>query len=73
MKHGLHLQTKEKTYVLFTASPEEAQVWVRVLALICEMNQNNVSIEQVNPYDYEKIKLATTEANSPRISEPPQN
>ena len=50
------LKTEAKTYTFFTSSIEEAETWVRVLSLICEMNRRNISVDAVNPFDYEKYK-----------------
>lgn len=52
---------------MFTSTIEEAQVWVRVLSLICEMNQKNIDVEQVNPFDYEKVKLMLEESKHPTL------
>ena len=50
------LKTEAKTYTLFTSSQVEAETWVRVLSLICEMNRRALSVDKVNPFDYEKYK-----------------
>ena len=55
-EHGFSLKTEAKTYTLFTSSKEEAETWVRVLSLICEMNRREISVDTVNPFDYEKYK-----------------
>ena len=55
MEFGFQLKTQDKTFVLFTASLEEAKIWVRVLNLICEMNLRNIPVDDINPYDFEKF------------------
>lgn len=57
MQFGFSLKTDTKTYTLFTSSPEEAELWVRVLSIICEMNRRDISVNAVNPFDYEKYKM----------------
>ena len=54
--HGFTLKTEDKTYTLFTRTRDEAQIWVRILSLICEMNRRGISIDQVNPFDFESLK-----------------
>ena len=55
-EHGFELKTQNKTFTLFTFNMEEAETWVRVLSLVVEMNYKGISVDKVNPFDYEKFK-----------------
>ena len=35
-------------------SHDEAVTWVRALSLVALMNRKGVSVDKVNPFDYEK-------------------
>ena len=52
------MKTADKTYTLFTSTLEEAETWNRVLQLIIEMNRKGISVDKVNLFDYEKLKLS---------------
>ena len=53
---GFSLKTEDKTYIFFTSTLDESKLWVRILSLIIEMNQKKLSINLINPFDFEKLK-----------------
>ena len=53
MDFGFELKSEDKTYTLFTWTREEAEIWVRIINVIVTMNRRGISIDRVNPFDYE--------------------
>ena len=49
---------------MFTHSIEEAQIWFRLLAILCEMNQKSIDVLQVNPFDYDRVNRKLREEKS---------
>lgn len=64
-RFSFELKTTDKTYTMFTSTKEEALEWEKIINIIISMNKKGLSVDKINPFDYQKWQNLKKEPQNP--------